>query len=264
MTASPSPTPTDSDEPQVDPGAPDGDQKPTKSDTVSRSELEKAAKARDKAKERAEKAEAELARIQSESNDRIAALEAKLAEHDAERARIEEESNLKKGDIEKLQKTWDAQREKLQKALDDEKQTRAKEVAEWKSKHDSVSKKFYDNFVHRTLLEELDKVSTNPKGALVFFKSDYEFEPIEDEDTGEFLGVRVKGEEKSIAELHSEICEKYSLPFEKNERKPGSGTQPPGGTKGAEGATRLPPNWDKMSKEERQKWFAQNRNYKLG
>lgn len=267
MTVSNPPTPSDSDEPKEDPGAPDGDTKTTKtteSETVSRSELNEAAKARDKAKERAKKAEAELQRIQAESNDRIAALEARLAEHDEERQRIEEESNLKKGDIEKLQKTWDAQREKLQKQLDDEKQARAKDVDEWRTKHDTVARKFYDNFVQRTLLEDLGRISRNPKSALLHLKADYEFEAVEDEETGEFLGVRAKGTDKSLEELHAEICAKYDLPFEMNERKPGAGTQPPGDPKGTEGVAKRPANWDRMSKEERQKWFAQNRNYKLG
>ncbi|WZO97304.1 hypothetical protein EP7_004329 [Isosphaeraceae bacterium EP7] len=230
---------------------------------MSRTEAEEAFRARDKLKDEKRKLEARLKQIETESLERVSSYEARLKEIEDARNAAEEDAAKRSGDVDRLQKTWDGQRSELQKQIDAEKAARAKEIAEWQDRHDGLAHKYHSNLVERALIEELSTLSTSAKAELVFFQKKYQFEAVEDED-GRFIGVKPKDSDKTIAQLHKEICDEYGLPFDKNDRANGSGTPVQSGGESSKTSSKMPANWERLSKEERQKWFAQNRNFKLG
>lgn len=254
-----SPNPESSDGDAGTSGAADAGK--NKSDTVSRTELEASIRERQKERDKRQKIERDFSDYKTSSDGRLAELESRLRELNDARTSAEEDAAKKAGNIEQLQKTWDTQRSELQKQIEAERAARVKDVDEWKTKHDSVARRYYDNFVEKTLLSELSALSTNEKSSLLHLKADYEFEAVEDED-GNFLGVRAKGSDKPLADLHAEVCAKYRLPFEKNDRANGSGAQPPG-KDGAKLPAKLPNGFENWPKEKQRNWFAENKDFKL-
>lgn len=224
----------------------------TKVDTVSRQELEKAARKRDeykrKAEKEAERAQALEAQLSSLS-ERISAFE------EAERA-LAEQAAAKQGNVEELTKTLESTRTSFKKQLDDLKSSSEKALAEERNAKQALEKKLYNRFVEKALLSRLSAHSGNPAAMLVQLKAAYQFEPEED-DEGNFVGVRAKDQIRNVEELHDELCDKLNLPFKKNTRTNGTGT-PPAKPKGGTQATGIPSDFDSWDRSRKVKWMAEN------
>lgn len=261
MSDSNSPNPSQSDDGKDPSGAPDGDK--NKPEMISRAEADAAFRARDTERDKRKKLQTDFDSYRTDTETQLGELRAKLSEIETGKVAAEEESAKSAGDIERLQKSWDGQKSDYEKRLDAAKSAHAKEVGELKNAFDGLGKKYHQNLVERALRDALDEVSTKPKAALVFMQKDYKFEAVEN-DEGLVIGIKPTDSDKSIAEIHKEICEKYDLPFEKNDRANGSGAQPVNGSDGANGTVKLPANFDKKSKEDQTKWFRANPNYRPG
>jgi hypothetical protein len=263
--STPSPAAADANAGTSD-GAPDGNEpkvetKPV-SDTVARAELEKAIKGRDAKAKQAREAEEKLA----ETNAKLSSLEAELGKISEERRKAEEEAASKNGEWTKVIESQKAREADLLKKLGDTEAALKGELAKVQGERDAANKKFHDNFVRRSLLEELSKpdVSSHPTTSLKYLTDEYEFEAVEDGD-GNFQGVRAKGIDKSIADLHGEVIAKYGLDFlPPNTRKAGAGTEPPAGPNAgaAKGQPKLPNNFESLPKDQQVKWMADNPGWK--
>lgn len=226
--------------------------KEQKVETVSRLELEKAARKRDEFKKKAEKEAERATALEAQLHsltERISAFE------EAERA-LAEQAAAKQGNVEELTKTLETTRSSFKKQLEDLKAASEKTLSDERAAKQALEKKLYNSFVEKELLSRLTAHSGNPAAMLVQLKAAHQFEPEED-DEGNFVGVRAKDQIKSIEELHDELCDRLNLPFKKNTRTSGTGT-PPSKPKGGTQATGIPSDFDSWDRTRKVKWMSEN------
>jgi hypothetical protein len=198
-------------------GAPDGETKAKAKDTefVPRSELEKAAKRRDKALEE----KRELEKRVSELSGQVSTFGDKLKELDDLKRKAEDDDAVKRGDIEKLRKSASDTEASLN--------TKIAELTAELERTRSDSKSSLESFKSTYILKAevmriLSETTTDPE--LAYLALSNHFELAEDED-GNFT-VQVKDSTSDPRTFVERTLEKSNRAvLLKNQRKSGAGTE---------------------------------------
>jgi len=226
--------------------------KETKVETVSRLELEKAARKRDEFKKKAEKEAERAAALEAQ----LASMNERLTAFEEMERTLAEQAAAKQGNVEELTKTLESTRSSYKKQLDEMKADKEKALAEERAAKQALEQKLHKSFVEKGLIEALAAHSANPAAMKVQLQAVYEFEPDEDEN-GNYIGVRAKDSHKTIAELHDELCDRLNLPFKKNTRAPGTGT-PPQKPRTSATASGIPADLHSWDRARMVKWMSEN------
>jgi len=202
----------------------------------------------------------QLKREREEFSTKLSSFESKFSEIEEAKRKAEDEAAKQSGNWAQVNERLENRVNDLTKALADKEADWLSREAEYKSKLEASEHRFYENFVEKTLLEELGKpgISSHAKTSLMYLKKAHQFEPVQDED-GIFVGVRAKGSEKSIQDLHDELVKQQSLEFLKpNGRLEGTGAKPPEGSSTPGKVTKLPPESKNWSYEDRVRFYRDN------
>lgn len=243
MSDNSSPTSTTSDDGRGASGAPDGTKPDTKGDTVSRSELEDAIRARQDAKAEARRLKEEFAREREALNAKLSEFQSFKESFEQQQRKLEEDDAAKRGDIEKLRESARLQAEELQNALKAANDEHTKALAA----RDAEIAKYRDTYLlENELLRVFGEVTTDPEVALLLLKDRFE---LAENEHGRLV-PRPKDSTldlKSYSERELEGRGKaYLLKSQRRsgtgaQQQPASGTQAPtGGQLTAEQISKLP------------------------